>query len=116
MSSTSSAIALATYDLGADGHYICKSTHICAALPILHNSTKSVDITNGGIIQAKNDTCLLYNHLHSSATKADKFRDFLTLLVRMGYTGTDDTDNVPIFMKDGDMFNREQDVMVTCDK
>ena len=43
---------MATYDSGADGHYISEDDHVHAQLPILRRSKKRVCVANGGTSEA----------------------------------------------------------------
>eukprot|EP00804_Cyclotella_cryptica_P003418 CCRYP_018558-RA/>CCRYP_018558-RA protein AED:0.36 eAED:0.21 QI:0/0/0/1/1/0.83/6/0/1396 len=88
---------LATYDSGADGHYISERDRAAANLPILRPSTKRVGVANGNTCSAKHVTALPFPNLSPAATRADTFDQFPTSLISVGRLSDDNT--VSIFTK-----------------
>ena len=103
---------LATYDSGADGHYISERDRAAANLPILRPSTKRVGVANGNTCSAKHVTALPFPNLSPAASRADTFNQFPTSLLSVGRLSDDNT--VSIFTKDGVSVHRETDVLITC--
>ena len=103
---------LATYDSGADGHYISERDRAAANLPILRPSTKRVGVANGTTCAATHVTALPFPNLSSAATRADTFDQFPTSLLSVGRISDDNT--VSIFTRDGVSVHHETDVLITC--
>ena len=103
---------LATYDSGADGHYISERDRAAANLPILRPSTKRVGVANGTTCAATHVTALPFPNLSPAATRADTFDQFPTSLLSVGRLSDDNT--VSIFTRDGVSVHHETDVLITC--
>ncbi|KAL7544208.1 hypothetical protein ACHAWF_007592 [Thalassiosira exigua] len=102
----------ATYDSGADGHYISKRDRCKANLPILRPSTKRVGVANGGVSKGRHRTSLPFPKLSPQANEADSFVDFPHSLLSVGKVADDG--GVSIFTKDGVSVYKEEDVLITC--
>ena len=64
---------MATYDSGADGHYIIKVDRRRAWLPTLRKPNKQFGVANGGISKVKYATKLPFQQLPDTTVQADTF-------------------------------------------
>ena len=103
---------MATYDSGADGHYLSEKDRNTAGLPIPSISTKKVGMANGSRCKGQYVTALLFPQLSPKAAEADTFNDLPTSLMSVGKTA--DNDNISIFIKEGVAVYKEEDVLITC--
>ncbi|EJK62273.1 hypothetical protein THAOC_17120, partial [Thalassiosira oceanica] len=101
---------LATFDSGADNHYVAESDRQQLALPILRASTKRVRVANGEIETGKHRTMLPIDGLSEEGRSADSFDQFGTTLLSVGRT-TDDG-NTAIFNSSGVSVHRDRDVLI----
>ena len=75
---------MATYNSGADQHYLSKKDRIKVGLPILRVSAKTVGVANGGTCSGKYVTRLPFQAISDTAADADTFDEFPTSLVSVG--------------------------------
>ena len=87
-----------TNDSGADGHYISEHNRMVAGLPILRNSTRRMQVADGGTSTAINVTQPPFPQLSKKATNANAFKHFPLLLMSVGIIS--DNGRLSIFTKD----------------
>jgi len=111
-SNNTAPVVVATYNSGADGHYLSERDRIKAGLPILCPSSKCIRVANGHCSHGKNMTALPFSSILAKAVKADTFDEFPNSLISVGRILDDNT--ISIFTKDGITVHQEQDVLITC--
>ena len=108
----SAMIVEATYDSGADGHYVSERDRAKLGLPILRKSHKRVGVANGGISTGKHVTRLPFDQMSDKTAEADTFEEFQTSLMSVGKTADDG--NVSVFTERDVKVYKEVDVLITC--
>ena len=96
---TENSTVMATYDSGADGHYISENNRKTVGLPILRISAKKAGVAYGSTCKGQYVTALPFQQLSTKAAEADTFNDFPTSL--MSIRKTADDGNMSIFTKEG---------------